>query len=346
LARGTSVDHVKLFRNIPGLQWSRRIHEQILHELSSRGIIPARLNGAVVHHTHYDSSEIGQARKLARDMALLKLEHAEDPKDPFTLFNLGMTEHHAGNHASAITWLSQALENATPQMTHTRKIYALLACSLRDDDRLDEALTLLTNGLTHFPEDPELHYQAALILNRLNRNDEAIDHLRSYGEDISDHFSSIDMGLLTYKRWSLLGELYAQSSNYLEAKKWFGVCLEREPWYEPAPIGLFEVALAHGDVQTASLALEGMLAAAGGPTTEWAARVCRHAHLVGGGPEAVIQRLGPLIDRFPRTVEPRLMYARVLIDLGRMDVAAPHLRLLAENGCEEAKSLLGIANAE
>ena len=33
----------------------------------------------------------GQAKKLARDLALLALEEAVRPDHPFTLFNLGMT---------------------------------------------------------------------------------------------------------------------------------------------------------------------------------------------------------------------------------------------------------------
>ena len=72
-AAGTQVDHAKLFRNLPGLKWEGRIHEQIIGSLKDRA--PKRGYGtdfvrssAVVLHSGYDTSEEGQERKRARDM--------------------------------------------------------------------------------------------------------------------------------------------------------------------------------------------------------------------------------------------------------------------------------------
>src|SRR5207245_1618726 len=70
---GTRVDHVKLFRNIQGLQFEGRIHEQILRPLTSRGWQIARC-GAVVLHSGYDTSPEGQERKRVRDYHLLELD--------------------------------------------------------------------------------------------------------------------------------------------------------------------------------------------------------------------------------------------------------------------------------
>ena len=122
-ARGTSVDHVKLFKNLPGLKWSRRIHEQILSELTSRGIQPAWLD-VKVHHTHYDNSSRGSVRaSWSATCTFSSSRHEENPKDPFTLFNLGMTENHAGNFEAATGWLTRALAALPlPQMTHTRQL--------------------------------------------------------------------------------------------------------------------------------------------------------------------------------------------------------------------------------
>src|SRR5579871_4831139 len=325
-ARGTSVDHVKLFRNFPGLKWSRRIHEQILHEFSARGITPARLKDAAVLHTHYDSTPEGQARKLARDRRLLNLQFAEDPKDPFTIFCMGMTEHHAKVYAAAIDWLTKALEVSTPQMTHARKIYAILAMSLRESGRPDAALEALGQGLEHFPDDPELHFHAALIHQDAGRLQEAVDHLRSYGEDVSDHFSSLDTGILTYKRWALLGDLYTALGNYDEARKWYGECMRRESWFANAPIGLFDAALKFGDLARAAELLE-TLVHSFGPCTDWAVRLCRYAERVGGT-QNVLPYLESQLSRFALAEEPRLTYARVLLDFGRKAEAATQFEIL------------------
>src|SRR5665213_360932 len=58
---GTRVDHVKLFRIFPDMEWTGAIHEQILPELRRRGGKIARLN-ALVLHSGYDTSPEGQAK--------------------------------------------------------------------------------------------------------------------------------------------------------------------------------------------------------------------------------------------------------------------------------------------
>ena len=271
-------------------------------------------------------------------MGLLLLELKDDPNDPFTLFNLGMTEHHFGKQKEAIDWLTQSLANATPQMTHTRKIFAILVESYRDDGQIDASMETAEKGLALFPADPELHFHAANIERGRGNPQSAIEHLRAYGEDTSDHFSSIDLGILTYRRWTLLGELNAQLGNYPEAKKWFGVCMEREPWYEPAASGLFDAALQHGDMHMASLALEAMIAASG-PTTEWTMRACRYAEATGGQSN-VIPYISALANRYPNTEEPRLTLARVLIDSGRVQEGVSRLHQLSQQGSARAGAML------
>ena len=125
-ASGTRVDHVKLFRNRPGLKFTGRIHEQILGSLRASGGDIARCN-AVVLHSGYDTSIEGQARKRERDERLLALELSENPDDPFANFNRGMTSHYAGDHKDAVDWLRRSLTLANPSDSIVRKAYALLA---------------------------------------------------------------------------------------------------------------------------------------------------------------------------------------------------------------------------
>ncbi|MFO0899231.1 MAG: glycosyltransferase [Pirellulales bacterium] len=111
----TVVDHVKLLRNLPEMRFEGRIHEQILPAIR-------RLSGRVewseifVVHSGSDRSREGQAKKLARDLRLLELEHAERPDHPFTLFNLGMTYNELGRHAEAIQTLQRSLEMAVTSL--------------------------------------------------------------------------------------------------------------------------------------------------------------------------------------------------------------------------------------
>ena len=203
---GTSVDHVKVFRNLPGLVWEGRIHEQILPSLRRRAAelrlphqsivrLPAR-----VLHTGYDTSAEGQARKRDRDDTLLKLDLADRPDHPFVLFNLGMTEHFHGNHETAIAWLTRCIEVSPVQESHVRKAYALMIGSLVRLGMNDEAKNALDEALLNFDADPELHFLYGQFLAAQGDDLGAVTQYdKAIGSDASGHFSSFDPAIQGHK---------------------------------------------------------------------------------------------------------------------------------------------------
>lgn len=203
---GTSVDHVKVLRNLPGLAWEGRIHEQILPSLRRRAAelgLPhhsiVRLPGRVLH-TGYDTSETGQARKRDRDDTLLKLDLAERPDHPFVLFNLGMTEHFHGHHEEAVKWLNRCIEVSPVQESHVRKAYALLIGSLVRLGLNAEAQQALDEALLHFDADPELHFLYGQFLAASGDDIGAITQYdKAIHSDASGHFSSFDPSIQGYK---------------------------------------------------------------------------------------------------------------------------------------------------
>ena len=150
---GTRVDHVKLFRNRPGVGFEGHIHEQILPALRKGGGEIARC-GAVVLHSGYDTSPEGQAKKRARDAKLLALDLAARPDHPFVLFNLGMTDHYGGEPEGAVRWLTRCIEVSAPTDLHVRKAYALLALSQRQAGDVEGCLATLHKGLEVTPSSP------------------------------------------------------------------------------------------------------------------------------------------------------------------------------------------------
>jgi len=203
---GTSVDHVKVFRNLPGLTWEGRIHEQILPSLRRRAAelglphhsimrLPAR-----VLHTGYDTSSEGQARKRVRDDTLLKLDLADRPDHPFVLFNLGMTEHFHGNHEMAVSWLTRCIEVSPVQESHVRKAYALMFGSLVRLGMNDETRSALDEALLHFDADPELHFLYGQFLAAQGDDLGAVaQYDKAISSDASGHFSSFDPSIQGYK---------------------------------------------------------------------------------------------------------------------------------------------------
>jgi O-antigen biosynthesis protein len=337
---GTRVDHVKLFRNLPGVQFEGRIHEQILPSLKTHGAI-ARCH-AVVLHSGYDTSPEGQARKRVRDARLLELELAERPDHPFVLFCLGMTDHYGGEQEGAVSWLRRCLEVSGSNESHVRKAYALLVMSLRELGRCDESLTTVYEGLTVFPTDPELHFHAAFLLTAQEQYAEAKAHYLQVlaNRDIGDHYSSVDMGILGYKTYHNLGMLCRLLEDYQGAREWWLQAIEAAPQFLPSVFDLFDCALKAADFATAKQMIEAVRKAEGS-SENWAQMGARYAEAVGGAGNAE-EWLRQAIGNEPRSLGARLVLARRLLQSGREREAQEPLRQLAQAGNAEAAYFLGV----
>src|ERR1700730_5956037 len=93
----TQVDHVRLFRRHRDVRWDFRVHEQILPALRKLNA-EVRWSDVVIKHVGYQDLPL-RRRKLERDLRLLRLEDAERPNHPFTLFNLACIAQELGQTA-------------------------------------------------------------------------------------------------------------------------------------------------------------------------------------------------------------------------------------------------------
>ncbi len=347
-ASGTRVDHVKLFRNVPGLAFEGRIHEQILPSL--RKLCPGgavvRCN-AVVLHSGYDTSPEGQAKKRERDYRLLKLDLVERPDHPFVLFNFGMTDHYCEHHEEAVAWFERSLAVSQPDESHLRKAYALKAMSQRALGRTDEALATLEQGLEAVGADPELRFQAAHLLTAEGRLEEAREHyLKCLESDAADHFSSIDVAIVGYKAWHNLAGVCRSLGRYAEAREWWLKAVEAQPQFLPSVVELFHAAVEALDMTTARAMLQRVYSLEGAGEL-WASLGARLAEAVapeGAQDASGEQYLRTLVATMGDAAGPRLVLARWLLQGGREGEAIPLLLALAEAGVAEAAFLLGVAS--
>jgi Flp pilus assembly protein TadD len=234
----TIVDHVKLFRNLAGLRFEGRIHEQIIPAIRRAGGDIAWSDIFVVH-SGYDHSPEGQTRKKERDLRLLHLELEEQPQHPFTLFNLGMTYADIGQHEQAVAYLRQSITVSRESESHLRKAYALLVHSLAQLGKTDDAADRCRQGLSLFPHDAELLFRKALLLQEAGRLPEAattyVDLLHTKEER---HFSSVVRGIKGYLARHNLALVYTQLGDLPEARKQWELVLAEIPGYLPALHGL------------------------------------------------------------------------------------------------------------
>ena len=334
---GTRVDHVKLFRNLPGVEFEGRIHEQILPALRRIGGNIARLD-AYVLHSGYDTSEQGQAKKRERDERLLQLDLEERPGHPFVLFNLGMTAHYTSDHLEAIKWLKMSIENAEPTESHLRKAYALLGTSHRVLGNLAEALSVFDEGLAVTPGDPDILFQKAVALTALGRAEEAIESYEAIPSELGPWFSSVDTGILTYKRFHNIAQLKQVLGLPAETRVWLERAIAAAPYFTPSIHDLFELAASQRDLPTMKSAREA-LEKVEGQSEVWANWLAREGEIQGIDPANLLYSA---TQHFPSAIGPRLVLARVLLAEGRESEARTHLELLSRQRSAEASYLLGV----
>jgi GT2 family glycosyltransferase/tetratricopeptide (TPR) repeat protein len=213
-ATETVVDHVKVFRNLPAIRFTGRIHEQVLPAIR-------RLGGNVewtdifIAHSGSDITTEGRIRKQNRDLRLLELELADNPDNTFTLFNMGMTLLDAGRPSDALNSLCRGLQLAASGDSHIRKLYALLVQAYSELDRRQTALWTCVQGLNVCRGDPELLFRKGVLEQSLGRLDCAESSFWSLIDRAkSQHFSSVDRGILGVKVWHNLAVLYEQQGKH------------------------------------------------------------------------------------------------------------------------------------
>ncbi len=238
--QSTEVDHVRLFRNRPELRWEHRVHEQIMPSIRRLGS-EVVLSDVRIQHTGYQDREV-RRQKLQRDLRLLKLEEAERPEHPFTLFNLGSVYQEMGQIPEALVCFRRSLERSQPTDSIVRKLYALLAQGHRALGQHQQALDTCQRGLRDCPDDAELLFREGLA--RIDLGDlvgAAASLERLLQSPPGKYLSSMVPEIRGYLARQNLAEVYRSLGRLNDAEAQWRKVLADKPGYRPALQGLVEV---------------------------------------------------------------------------------------------------------
>ena len=118
----------------------------------------------------------GEASKTWNVVALAVAQKSTDPRaqrwQASLLNNIGWTRHEDGDHAGALEAFARATSLRTPGTSSHRHARWAEARALRSLGRLDEALAI-QQELVEGPEDGWVYEELALLLDALDRTDEA-----------------------------------------------------------------------------------------------------------------------------------------------------------------------------
>ena len=315
----TAVDHVRLFRNLPQVRWSYRVHEQILPAVRACGG-KVCWSDVVVHHVGYQDPAL-RGRKLERDLRLLRLEDAGRPDDPFTLFNLGSVYQEMGKPAEALPLLRRSLERSHPSDSIVRKLYALMTQCHRQLGQTDQALACCREGQRHYPDDVELLFLEGLTRRARGDLDGAAAALRRLLEvKPGPHFASVDVGLGGHKARHNLAVVYQQQGKSADAEAQWRLVTTERPDFALAWLGLGDLHLSQGrwgDVENDARALEGPAR-----SPDEAAALRGRSLLARGDFAAARTLLEQAASASPRALRPRVILTHVLLQEGRDPDAA------------------------
>jgi glycosyltransferase involved in cell wall biosynthesis/Tfp pilus assembly protein PilF len=311
------VDHARLFPNRPQIRWQYRVHEQITLAVERQGGTLERSSVEIIHGGYQDPAL--RRRKNERNLRLLQLDYADNPKEPITLFHLGWTCLDLQRPAEALPYLYASLEHSPPGLSSTRKTYALMMNSHYGLGQKDKALAICRQGRRYFPDDAELLFAEGKLLAEggdLRGGEECLLRLLSPGGHHG--WDAIDSGVLGYQARFTLGEIYSQQGRISEAESmWRQVVQERRD-YTNAWLRLSEIWSRQG--RLAELATLEQLAQEMEPSGQRVEDVLllRLAAFVGRKAYAqACQLLGTAIAANPRWLTPRVALSQVLLQEGR-----------------------------
>jgi GT2 family glycosyltransferase/Tfp pilus assembly protein PilF len=253
-ATGTTVTHVRLFRRMDCIRFEHRVHEQAWSSAKASG---AQLVYAdvVIRHVGYVDREV-RRKKLDRDLRLLRLEEAEQPDHPFTLFNLGMTLLEVGQHTAAMSYLRRSLAASHPNDSIVRKLYALMAECLWKMGEVRAALATCAEGRGHYPDDEELLWlQGRLCEEVQDLAGAETAYLRLVNGNEGDHLGSTRGSLRSVCGRDRLAHLYFGQGRLAEAEALWRQVVFVDLKYLHAWEGLADVAMREGRWADAEQAL-------------------------------------------------------------------------------------------
>ena len=319
-ADGTAmiVDHVRLFRNIPGVRWERRLHEQILDSLLRAGARVARTPIVIEHHGYRDTKT--RMRKFERNRSIVLQDHAGNPGDPFTLFNLGNICLDLGEFDAAIGWLRQCIALAPSTLSFVGKAKLTIVQTLRTIGRIEEAEAAFQEAASANDTDPEWLFEDGILRQLRGQHAEACRRFEQMLQSPAGPvYVAIDPGIRGHVGRHHLAFSLAATKHYSRAERVWREAVEEVPSFGPAWLGLLDMYQMQGRFAEAQRILRVLDKDPQRRSIAIAARA--NGHLRRGDRTAAIQVFERAIDRAPRTLWLRAMYCDLLVQAGDRSAA-------------------------
>ncbi|HWD38947.1 MAG TPA: tetratricopeptide repeat protein [Fimbriimonas sp.] len=233
---GNEVRHcpTRLFRLIPGVRFSGRIHEQVTPSLEDLDLPWTRLEGAKIHHYGYRPEEMERKGKLDRTINMLEREVRDNARDPFQWFNLANAYLVGGRFAEAEHAAARCVKLVPPQAPYASHAYYILMQASSGAGDYDSAIKAGIEAETKGVGDLLTSFEKCRALFNANRPQEALEECDRLMLMQWQPGSSGDYSIFTHKKLVLRGQILATLGRFDEALVVLNDALEVDPNYSVA----------------------------------------------------------------------------------------------------------------
>lgn len=170
---------VRLFRRRSAFRYEGRLHEQIAPSIVRAGGRIRPLPGASILHYGYLGAVVSDREKKQRNLAIIRRQVEEEPRNAFAHFNLAMEYVRQGDRARAIKAFQRSFRLLPGlDVSYAPALLKNLAACLIEEERYEEAHGLLQQAEEVYPEYVDLSYLRGVALNRMQRFEEALTALQ------------------------------------------------------------------------------------------------------------------------------------------------------------------------
>jgi glycosyltransferase involved in cell wall biosynthesis len=231
-----SFPSVRLWKNHPNYRFKGALHEQIADSIvNSNPNKPIPLTPVQIYHYGYDKSVIKQKNKIERNLSIALKEVQKKPKFSFAHFNLAMEYGRQGELQKAVDEFRVALTLYKPHKDTefwVSSLYKNYAATLIQLKKMREAIQILDQGLSKFPDYPDLMFDMALCHIELKEYPQAVGLLHQCILTTGNPKYPLQKGLSREKAYFLLGHCYMNLNQFDECIDSFIKAYKLNPQYK------------------------------------------------------------------------------------------------------------------
>lgn len=164
--------YTRLFRNIKGIRFSGKAHEQIDDSLFAHGC-KIQNSELLINHYGYNIDKEGLKQKAKRNLDLLLLDYQNNPSG-YCAFQIANSYSILNDLANTFNYHSLAIKDDSLPDEYKSISYSSVADYYQQNNNLGEALTNIDNSIKCNPENIIANLTASEVYSKMGKNTEAV----------------------------------------------------------------------------------------------------------------------------------------------------------------------------